>query len=185
MIKIEPLWWAWKADLPDSLCDAIIEEGLLIEPLQGVVGIGDGVVATDKRDATVRWFGQNWIQFMVMQYAHQANSQTWGFHLNGCSDIQFTEYSTKQHYDFHMDTDQWQHDMRKVSIVIQLSDPEDYEGGDFEFRHAGSKEIEKVDILRKRGTVLVFPSWYEHRVTPVTKGTRYTLVAWMSGPALL
>ena len=66
--------------------------------------------------------------------------------------------------------------MRKISIVVQLTDPSDYEGGDFQFRNYGGN-VETMGVLRQRGTVLVFPSWIEHQVTPVTKGKRQTLVA--------
>ena len=63
-------------------------------------------------------------------------------------------------------------------MSIQLSDSDDYEGGDLElmFRE------EPVKLDRTRGTLVAFPSFMLHRVTPVTRGTRWSLVAWITGP---
>lgn len=186
MISVEPLWWCWESELPDSLCDSIIREALLEEPEEGSVGItsGEHGINKDTRDSVVRWLHQNWAINLVSGYGHTANYNAWNFNVDSCENIQFTEYAIDQHYDFHMDTHSYTTPMRKVSIVVQLSHEDDFEGGDFEFEHP-NKETEPVPQLRKRGTVLVFPSWYRHRVTPVTKGTRYTLVTWLSGPALV
>lgn len=181
MISVDPLWWCWESELPDSLCDSIIYEALLEEPEEGEAG---GKVRKSTRDSIVRWVSQNWLVNMVSGYGHAANTSAWNFNINRCENIQFTEYGLGQHYDFHIDTLEHCDDMRKVSVVIQLSDDEDYEGGDFEFQHPDGT-VELFPALRQRGTVLAFPSWYRHRVTPVTKGTRYTLVTWLSGPALV
>ena len=68
---------------------------------------------------------------------------------------------------------------RKLSITIQLSDSDEYEGGDFVF----TKDIPSPDaeLIRKKGTIIVFPSFLYHQVMPVTKGTRYSLVGWYEG----
>ena len=70
---------------------------------------------------------------------------------------------------------------RKLSMVIQLSDPKDYEGGILEI-HANEHYPPPPDELKRRGTIVVFPSFLRHRVIPVTKGVRYSLVAWIEGP---
>ena len=67
---------------------------------------------------------------------------------------------------------------RKLSLSLQLSAPEDYEGGDLELWFGG----EPVKANRERGMITFFPSYVMHRVTPVTKGVRYSLVCWVSGP---
>ena len=69
---------------------------------------------------------------------------------------------------------------RKISIVLQLSDPEEYEGGELEM--FVSKDIQKIP--KKKGAAVLFPSYCMHRVTPVTKGERRSIVLWVSGPAL-
>ena len=66
---------------------------------------------------------------------------------------------------------------RKLSIIIQLTDENEYEGGNFEFKY-----IQTPESCRIQGSVLVFPSYNEHRVTEVTKGVRNSLVCWMEGP---
>ena len=66
---------------------------------------------------------------------------------------------------------------RKLSIIIQLSDPTTYEGGDFQF-----KELEQPQGFRDQGSILVFPSYNVHRITEVTGGTRNSIVCWMEGP---
>ena len=68
---------------------------------------------------------------------------------------------------------------RKLSLVVQLSDPEDYEGGDLEI-YTGH---EPLVVKKKKGMTAFFPSYQLHGVTPVTKGTRYSLVVWVHGPA--
>ena len=68
---------------------------------------------------------------------------------------------------------------RKLSLVMQLSDPEEYEGGELQIMVGGEKPI---SINKQKGLVVVFPSWAVHQVTPVTKGLRQSLVAWVSGP---
>jgi PKHD-type hydroxylase len=74
--------------------------------------------------------------------------------------------------------------LRKLSVVISLSDPKDYEGGDFEFQFRGSDDPTLTKIvpeIKPKGSVLVFPSYIWHRVKPITKGLRYSLVAWVRG----
>ncbi|MDB2656544.1 2OG-Fe(II) oxygenase [Crocinitomicaceae bacterium] len=67
---------------------------------------------------------------------------------------------------------------RKLSVTVQLSDPDEYEGGDLEFMI----NHKTVKAPRKKGTIVVFPSFIMHRVTPITKGTRQSIVGWVSGP---
>jgi PKHD-type hydroxylase len=67
---------------------------------------------------------------------------------------------------------------RKLSVVLQLSDPSEYEGGELQILTSG----QAISIQKKRGLITVFPAWTLHQVTPVVKGTRQTLVTWISGP---
>ena len=66
---------------------------------------------------------------------------------------------------------------RKLSICIQLSDPEEYKGGEFQF-----KSLDSPTNYKTKGSILVFPSYNEHQITEITSGTRYSLVGWMEGP---
>jgi PKHD-type hydroxylase len=103
----------------------------------------------------------------------------WNFNLTYLEPIQIGKYSEGSFYDWHNDLipDKNHEEQRKLSLSLVLSDPSDYEGGDLEFR--GANEQPKIG----QGNIIVFPSLVDHRVTPVTKGTRYSVVAWMNGPA--
>ena len=72
---------------------------------------------------------------------------------------------------------------RKLSVTVNLSHPKDYEGGNFEIKNPQGQELKMpLGQLRKRGTVIIFPSFLQHRVTEVKRGTRYSLVQWYNGP---
>ena len=118
----------------------------------------------------------------------------WNFEWDFTEDIQFTKYKLNQHYSWHCDSwdqtyntpndERFHNKMRKLSAIISLSNPKDYVGGKLEFQfrnhHNPSKIIECKEI-RERGSIVVFPSFVWHRVTPVKKGTRYSLVSWSLG----
>ncbi len=110
-----------------------------------------------------------------------ANRQLYGFHLEKIWDLQYTEYdaSYEGHYDWHCDTiwnsSTWY--QRKLSMTIQLSSSYEYEGGEFELQNTPLPAT-----YQDKGTVLMFPSYLNHRVLPVTKGKRKSLVAWIEGP---
>jgi PKHD-type hydroxylase len=110
------------------------------------------------------------------------NSKYYGFDLTGFEDaLQYTVYNesdTKEHYTWHVDNlGQGRPGCRKLSIVIQLSDPQEYEGGELQL-HYQSYHIARKD----KGLLYIFPSYVLHRVTPVTGGTRRSLVGWICGP---
>ena len=110
-----------------------------------------------------------------------ANKENFGFRLNNFYELQYTEYHSSEQgfYDWHQDIVWLQptESQRKISVTVQLSDDDDYEGGDFEF----NKDLPQPSDIRTRGTVIVFPSFLYHRVTEVTKGERKSLVAWYEG----
>jgi PKHD-type hydroxylase len=93
--------------------------------------------------------------------------------------IQYTEYdeSYQGHYGWHLDCGD--NNTRKLSLVIQLSDPSEYEGGELQVQNG---ESPCRTCTKEKGAMIMFPSFLEHRVTPVTKGTRRSLVLWISGP---
>lgn len=144
-----------------------------------VIG-GDDV--KDVRKSKVKWMPiddkSHWVYDKIRQFVVEAND-VWKFNLNSVIDaIQYTEYHDDGgHYGWHMDIGPHPINHRKISITIQLSDPEDYEGGELEL-WTGSG-IEKVE--KHKGCVILFPSYMLHRITPVTKGTRRSLVLWVGG----
>jgi PKHD-type hydroxylase len=116
----------------------------------------------------------------------QINTRFYNFDLNGYDAVQYTEYYDYEQgkYDFHMDTfmtNPIENEMRKLSITMLLNEPEiDFEGGGFEINQ--HKETDAIKVDTKRGRIIAFPSFMLHRVAPVTKGTRKSLVVWVLGP---
>jgi PKHD-type hydroxylase len=89
-----------------------------------------------------------------------------------------TYYAPNGHYGWHVDMGE-NTPNRKLSVVVQLSDPSEYEGGDLEIWRGGNPVVE----IKNKGAACIFPSWEMHRVTEVTSGVRKSLVIWASGPA--
>ena len=112
----------------------------------------------------------------------KANNEVWRLDLTGFNmaldppNILRYKADEKGHYDWHLDYGA-AFSNRKISFSIQLSDPSEYEGGNLEI--AGVPFEPKT---RERGTIIMFPSYVRHRVTPVTKGIRYCIVGWVHGP---
>ena len=120
-----------------------------------------------------------WIFDRMTMIALQCNNERYGFSLNGFYEpLQLAEYVEGDFFDWHLDFGVGENSNRKLSISVQLSDPSAYEGGTLQFM-INNKTI---DAPREQGTIIIFPSFIMHRVTPVTKGTRRSIVAWVSGP---
>ncbi len=119
-----------------------------------------------------------WIYQRLFAVAKDANSHNWRFELARSECLQFARYGAAQHYNWHMDlASRGPTSLRKLSLTVQLSAPEDYEGGDLEFKL--DQEVTKAP--RDQGVVTLFPSYVLHRVAPVTAGVRYSLVHWLRG----
>ena len=174
----------WNSEVRHSVCDDIILKAKNEKEVVGntVADLEKGEL-TEHRKSNLRWLNDPSTYSLLWNYAREANRIAFGFDLTDISPVQFTEYSSenKGKYDWHHDIN-WEQDTafdRKVSVVLQLTDGNSYEGGDFQF-----KEVETPDpeILRRKGSIICFPSYLIHRVTPVTKGVRNSLVAWFEGP---
>lgn len=146
--------------------------------------INEGAVNQDIRKSKVSWITQNsrsgWLYDRMAFITRQLNGQFFDFDLFGfVEDFQYTVYDAYgDHYTWHMDKGRSSTVPRKLSLVLQLSDPSEYEGGDLEIFTTTSP----VTLEKKKGILHAFPSFVMHRVTPVTKGIRRTLVIWVSGP---
>lgn len=115
----------------------------------------------------------------ILSCAAEVNMRHFGFDLVGIPSHDppnLYEYNIGDKYDWHFDMGLNFLSTRKLSYSIQLSDENDYEGGDLEFLPE-----EKCDYLRKKGTLCLFPSYRTHRVTELTKGTRFCIVGWIHG----
>lgn len=179
-------WLVWTSAIDGETCDKIIQQGLELKSDIGVIG-QTGIVNKEIRSSTVSWFEDRkvpWIVEIIKTHVAHANIKNFGFDIShGINGIQFSSYSdvVSGRYDWHVDTyhTSIEPSDRKLSFCLQLSDPDTYEGGEFEFR--GCDPL-NYSIFKPRGSILVFPSIFEHRVLPVTKGVRYSLVSWIEGP---
>jgi PKHD-type hydroxylase len=113
------------------------------------------------------------------------NEMYYGFELNGYDAFQYTVYNSDEEgkYDWHMDMGmghmpQNMHDTRKLSLTFLLND--DFEGGEFQINNG--MENEPITVDAKKGRCILFPSFMIHRVKPITKGTRRSIVIWVVGP---
>lgn len=144
--------------------------------------IGNESINESIRKSKIKWVhpddNSQWLYDKFAGMVIEAN-KTWKFNLYSIIDsIQYTEYlAGGGHYDWHVDIGPKNISHRKVSIVVQLSDPSEYDGGDLELWNGGAIK----SVFRGRGTTVLFPSFTMHRVTPVTRGLRKSLVLWVGG----
>jgi PKHD-type hydroxylase len=181
----------------DQFCDHIVNTAMLYPEQSGVIGShdtnsGENTSKLDFsiRNSTIRWidvYAHREINTILNDYVNAVNSKMFNFDVSfGFDSLQYTEYNgnaeTKQFYNWHMDC---LHDNaifdRKITAVVQLSHPEDYEGGIFEIDQVARPEFD-LNKFAPRGSLLIFPSYLQHRVTPVTSGIRRSLVSWYNGP---
>jgi PKHD-type hydroxylase len=184
------IWQFYRSALDPRIVDEIVDLGEYFNPQPATIGLG----AKQKVEDTIRTSEVSWLrrseprtQFvfdLLFYYAHEANRNAFNVDFNYLSDVQYTKYygHNKGHYNPHVDTF-WANDYsaydRKISITVQLSDSDDYEGGDFRFVDDSSPDR---NHLREKGSVLAFLSPIRHVVNPVTAGERRSLVAWLEGP---
>jgi PKHD-type hydroxylase len=177
----------WENGFSESEISDIIKvgESKIIAP--AVVGHDEqGKEVPEIRTSKVSWLGYNdipWLYDRMSFIARKLNGQYFQFDLTGFNeDFQYTVYNGENagHYDWHVDKGYTTSGFppRKLSLVLTLSDPEEYEGGDLMLH--GDNGIETVKP--GKGIVHAFPSYVLHKVTPVAKGTRRTIVVWISGP---
>lgn len=146
--------------------------------------LGGGIINPIKRRSKVFWLPKT-VEFLEIynlffELLNKCNNEFYHFRITEMAElIQYTVYnSTDQgHYDWHLDVGPEKAN-RKLSLVCNLTDPNEYEGGELQL-HLGNIVVPE----REKGTVIIFPSYLLHRVTPVTKGTRRTLVLWINGPS--
>lgn len=175
-------WAYWDNLFTPSECLQIINIGNSLSKNQGSIA-DSNPYNLQIRDSNVSWIvnGQNtkWIFDRLANAIMDLNNQFFKFDLYGFTEsLQFTEYKAPTgHYVKHIDRGAANHP-RKLSLVLQLSDSTTYIGGNLELHYQHNPVIAPKDI----GKLIVFPSFTLHGVTPITSGTRYSLVSWISGP---
>ena len=157
-------------------------------------GYGENAVAGGGkvRESMIKWIPEteewSWLYNRMISMAIEANEAKFHFDLHSSLEmVQYTEYyaSEKGHFDWHQDLGIGDRpSKRKISITIQLSESDEYEGGDFLIATGGSGtgKLDNFHVCPKgKGVGILFPSYKMHRVTPVTKGVRKSLVLWIGG----
>ena len=206
-MNISNYYWYFKSALTPKFCDDVIKHGLSKTQNLARTGGYDKKKLTDdeinyikiKRNSDVTWIDDVWVYKEIQPYIHKANKNAgWNFQWDRSEACQFTKYKHGQYYDWHCDS--WDKPynkpntknhgkIRKLSVTCQLTDGSEYEGGELEFDFRNydphmrdeSKHLRKAKEILPKGSIIVFPSFVWHRVKPVTKGTRYSLVLWNLG----
>ena len=175
-------WQMWSAGISNEILEKIEKQAESVNQQKASVFAGSQNIP-DIRRSNIKWLtGNNFVLDTLWYYVQQANRNAFNVDVCKVADVQYTEYhaSEKGHYGLHHDIN-WESDKafdRKLSVTVQLSSPDEYEGGDFSFSEVENPSTQS----RAKGTILIFPSYLLHKVTPVTKGVRKSLVAWFEGP---
>jgi len=152
------------------------------------------------RDSHVAWLSDQWIYDIISPLLYKANNNSgWKFDYDLAEDLQFTVYNPGGYYNWHSDggscnlsaansqtTKIEKHwgKVRKISMTLNLSDPNDYEGGELVIDfgpHSQTERFKTIEESKNQGSVIFFPSFTRHQIRPITKGTRYSLVMWVLG----
>jgi len=187
---MKELWYLQSGCLPAHVCDKIIALGLSLPEKVSTVVASDGTTAPNEniRRTSVRWIYSDTLgtadlwKFIDRQFT-QANDEFFHVDVSHIASLQFTTYkgNTQDYYNWHKDV-VWKtakSHQRKLSMSIQLSDPATYTDCDLQFDCSPAPD---QNALRQRGSIVIFPSFVPHRVTPITKGVRHSLVTWLEGP---
>jgi PKHD-type hydroxylase len=217
-MNLKNYYYYFQSALTPRMCDDIVAYGKQHQAEMAVTGGVSKKVETGgkltkkeikniqkKRDSDIVWMNDKWIYDAVHPYIHEANKLAgWNFEWDWSESCQFTKYGVGQYYGWHCDS--WEEPyqrkqnedgtypidhgkVRKLSVTISLTEPDEYVGGNLEFdfrnqidweRNKKSK-IKECTEIRPRGSIIVFPSFVWHRVAPVTKGVRNSLVVWNLG----
>ena len=204
-MNLKNIYYQFNSALTERFCDDVIKYGESLEKMTAITG-SQGVNRNlkknpltkkeikdlkKKRDSQIVWLKEEWIYKEIRPFIEEANEKAgWNYAWDFSEDIQFTRYEKNQYYGWH--TDSWEEPykddnprtngkIRKLSVTCNLSSNDDYSGGQLEFANTREGKTFKMCAPSSKGGITVFPSFMWHRVTPVTKGTRFSLVVWNLG----
>ena len=198
------VYWTF-SEIPSEMVEILVKDLKKYDKSIKESRVNEPENAEGVRKSSNAWIdGSNWVGGFVWHYIMRANHENFMYDIEGIdtNEIQYTEYQKGEYYDWHIDdnigrcmvndrvlTSADNHGesiailngeyIRKLSFSIQLSDPEDYEGGELEFK-VGKEE--SFFAPNKKGTVIIFDSRTLHRVREVKSGVRKSLVGWVVGP---
>lgn len=176
----------WEGGFTPQECDEIIRLGESQQLIDSTVGSSssESKVRNNIRQSQNSWLkltdNTKWVYDRIANISRNLNGLHWRFEISGFNeDLQFTKYdSSGSFYGWHTDgAVKGDAPPRKLSLTIQLSDPTEYDGGDFQLH--GTR---LATAPKEKGLTVVFPSYVLHQVTPVTRGVRRSLVVWLVGP---
>ena len=182
--KVNTSWVAVDNVFTEQELDEIIIQGNKVKKISANVDHG---VISDYRVCDISWLESDevesdfdWIYATLADAINKVNNEHFQFDLAHLPALQFTVYNgnNNSNYQKHLDIGR-RFPNRKLSFSVQLSNDNEYAGGDLRFHY--SKTQPEV-APRTKGMITFFPSWLVHDVTPVTQGTRYSLVGWVNGP---
>ena len=184
---IKNLYWLWEAAIPEEVCDFIAgtcswssaEKGTFFDVKTGTFS-SDPVL----RDSEVIWSPQmSVVGCIAAQYIKASNENAgWNYKYDFMEQVQLGRYGIGGHYGWHKDIftpDPNDNHQRKLSFSLILNSPTEHVGGAFKFKDLEEWQQPKLE----KGSIIVFPSFLEHRVEPVTEGERFSAVTWVNGPA--
>ena len=188
-------WYFWTSALDKKTCNKIKSLGKN-DFIEAQVNKKAGQEKDDKfRVSDVSWINEQWVVDLIWPYMVEANKQSgWNFDVTAVESMQITKYKPGGFYTWHRDgpsdclsayeipkNKSLDGKVRKLSMTILLNG--NYQGGELQFARYRKFDCNAhTPDFKNAGSVIVFPSFIEHQVTPVTKGTRYSLVAWFVGP---
>jgi len=179
----------YRSVISSQICDEIVDNGR-----KGLVEARTNK-QQDVRKSQVAWLTDKRIYDLVLPYIKDANQKAgWNWFFDRIEPIQFTKYGLNQFYDWHPDggsdflsvyknqSDSGKNGkVRKITVTINLVDSSQYGGGDLQFDLGASGGVKTCDQIKPKGSIVIFPSFIPHRVKPITKGIRYSLVMWAIG----
>ena len=163
-------------------CAAVIALGESLTKTKATVNHRTDLESRDYRISDIAWIEPDspaqWLYHRLAVAFAEANAR-YQFDLIGIAEaLQYTCYGAGHYLGWHVDMADGETAARKLSLTIQLSASEDYDGGDLQF-HGGAD----MPVAREQGTGVFFPGYLAHQVAPVRRGLRRALVVWGHGPA--
>jgi PKHD-type hydroxylase len=164
-------------------CARIVQLSTALPEMEGHIEANRNMVVDEQfRRSNIQWINPGpetlWIFDKVSAAVAEVN-KVYQYDLAGYRSAQIARYETDGHYTWHTDLGAGGMSNRKLSVSVQLSDPNDYDGGELEFMTVGGIQ---ANPPKDQGTVIIFPTFVPHRVAPVTRGVRWSMVTWIYGP---
>ena len=177
--------WCWQKVFTEQECEKIIAYGKTLKLKDGEISYNmspDNTMTEIMRKNKIAFMPINdetrWIFQRFTDHLININDKYFNYDLMAISEIQFTVYEQGDFYQKHIDTQFGVNPIRKLSACVQLSGENTYEGGDLLLHFKNTPTVSK----KEQGTMTAFNSLALYEVTPVTKGTRYGLDLWVTGP---